>query len=604
MKLHPVIARLQKNLTFKKFLVWRVKHIPNKHFIHFVSILVGILSGLLAAAMKNVTFYFKDFITNTNFSYRFIPYLIFPIIGVILTRLVVLYIIRKPVNHGIPVVLYALSKRKGFMPAYQMFSSILTAPITIGFGGSAGLEGPTVSGGASIASNLSRLLHLNQATRNLLIGCAAAGAMSSIFKAPIAAIIFAIEVFSLDLTLISLLPLLFASVSSLLTTYFFFGSTMVIPFEFKNSFNLDHITLYMLLGVVGGLGSVYFTKVYLWIEKFFEVKLKSVQRVIFGSLSLGLLILTVPALYGEGFETTNSLLREDHMAVISNSFLLTNVNNIWAIIFMLLGLVFLKVIATSLTFGSGGKGGVFSPALFMGSVLGYVFGKIINLFNITETPVTVSNFTLVGMAGMISGILHAPLTAIFLIAELTGGYTLFLPLMLTASLSFAISKYYIPTTVYTTDLARRDALPTHDKDDTVLTLMKLDNLIEKNFSILNPSMSLGTMLKEGVAKSKRNLFPVLNEKNALLGIILLDDVREFMFDTALHETIFVRSLMHSPPDVIHYKKDNMKVIMRKFQNSNAWNLPVLIDGTFLGFVSKSKLLSVYRKELIRVSEPI
>ena len=490
------------------------------------------------------------------------------------------------------------------MPAYQIFASIFTAPITIGFGGSAGLEGPTVSGGASIASNLSRLLHLNQATRSLLIGCAAAGAMSAIFKAPIAAIIFAVEVFSLDLTLASLLPLLFASISALLTTYFFFGSTQLLPFILKDTFDLSHIGYYMLLGVIAGLGSVYFTKVYLWIEHFFEVRLKGYERLLFGGVCLSILIVLIPPLYGEGFETINNLLRENYIAAIGTSFLIQDFDHTWTVIFLLLGLVFFKVIATSLTFGAGGKGGVFAPALFMGSALGHAFAKIINAIGITNTPISVSNFTLVGMAGLIAGVLHAPLTAIFLIAELTGGYALFLPLMITSSLAFAISKYYVSTTVYTTDLVKKDALLTHDKDDTILTLMQLDKLIEKNFCILSPEMTLGTMLVEGVAKSKRNLFPVLNEENDLLGIVLLDNIREFMFDATLYESVYVRSLMHSPPNVINYKKDNMKVIMRKFQDSSAWNLPVLKDGKFMGFVSKSKLLSVYRRELIRVSDPL
>ena len=596
--------RLEGNLILKKFLIWRIKHIPNKQFIHFVSILVGVLSGLLAATMKNTTYFFQQLVTSVNIEYQSLFYFIFPIIGILLTRAIIRYGIKKPVNHGIPDVLYALSKRKGIMPAYQMFASLFTAPITIGFGGSTGLEGPTVSGGAGIASNLSRFLHLNQATRSLLIGCAAAGAISAIFKAPIAAIIFAVEVFSLDLTLASLLPLLFASISALLTTYFFFGSTQLLPFELKDVFNLNHFGYYMIFGVVAGLGSVYFTKIYLWIEHFFEVQLEGYQRVLFGGICLSILIVLIPPLYGEGFETINNLLREDYIAAIGTSIFIEDFDQTWTVIFLLLGLVFFKVIATSLTFGAGGKGGVFAPSLFMGSALGHVFAKIVNALGVTSIPISVSNFTLVGMAGMIAGILHAPLTAIFLIAELTGGYALFLPLMITASLAFAISKYLVPTTIYTTALVKKDALLTHHKDDTILTLMQLDKLIEKNFCVLSPAMTLGAMLTEGVAKSKRNLFPVLNEEEALLGIVLLDDVREFMFDSTLHETVYVRSLMHSPPNVIHYEKDNMKVIMRKFQDSSAWNLPVLKEGKFLGFVSKSKLLSVYRRELIRVSDPL
>ena len=592
--------RLEGNLILKKFLIWRIKHIPNKQFIHFVSILVGVLSGLLAATMKNTTYFFQQLVTSVNIEYQSLFYFIFPIIGILLTRAIIRYGIKKPVNHGIPGVLYALSKRKGILPAYQMFASLFTAPITIGFGGSTGLEGPTISGGAGIASNVSRLLHLNQATRSLLIGCAAAAAISAIFKAPIAAIIFAIEVFSLDLTLASMLPLLLASLSAIITSRFFFGSDVLLSFKIEDAFVIADIPFFIILGVIGGGVSIYFTETYERIQAFFDKIASPVKRLLVGGIGLGILVYFIPPLYGEGFEVINNLLSGDNIEALQNNFMHLDLTNVWVVILLLFGLVIFKIIASAFTFGAGGVGGIFAPTLFMGSVMGNCVAKIINTTGISN--VSESNFTLVGMAGLMAGVLHAPLTAIFLIAELTGGYDLFIPLMLTAAISYSIAKYAHPYSVYAMQLGRKGELITHNKDHAVLTLMEINTVIENNFVSVYSEMNLEEMIKHAVVKSNRNIFPVIRkEDDKLTGIILLDDLRPIMFDRSLYKTVFARDVMQNPPEVIIIGKDKMTDIMKKFKESGAWNLPVVKEGKYIGFISKSKLLTAYRNKLIEVT---
>lgn len=584
----------------KRILVWRAKYITNRQFIYILSVIVGITSGIGAVLLKNATHFIQHALEGklvANYHHAF--YFLSPILGFFLVYLCVKYIIRNKVSHGIPSTLYAIAKRKGFMKRYQMFGSLITAPITVGFGGSVGLEGPTVATGAAISSNLSRFFHLDQTTRNLLISCAAAGALSSIFKAPIAAIVFAIEVFSLDLTIASMLPLLLASLSAIITSYFFFGDDVLLPFTLEDKFVISDVPFYMALGVVSALISMYYTEVYDRIQQFFD-KIKSpIKRLLIGGLSIGFLVYFIPPLYGEGFDVINHLMAGHPEKALSTNFLHLDLENVWVIIALLGGLVFFKVIAGSLTFGAGGVGGIFAPTLFMGSIMGNCFAKIINATGLVSSPVSESNFTLIGMAGLMAGVLHAPLTAIFLIAEVTGGYELFVPLMITATLSFGITKYFYPHSVYTMELGRKGELLTHDKDHAVLTLMDIDTVIETNFIPLKQNMTLGDVVHSAIVKSNRNIFPVLDKKGrALKGILLLDDIRDVMFKQELYKTLKVENFMQSVPEVIEYEKDNMQAVMDKFQLSGAWNLPIVKEGKYIGFVSKSKLLTAYRKKLI------
>ncbi|MGY0390930.1 chloride channel protein [Bizionia sp. KMM 8389] len=588
---------------FKRFLIWRAKHISNKQFVYLLSILIGFTSGVGAVILKNLTHYIQHLLEgNLVRYYHNAFYFVFPIIGFTLVFFIMKYVLRHKVSHGIPSTLYAIAKRKGIIKRYQMIGSFLTAPITVGFGGSVGLEGPTVATGAAISSNISKLFHVNQQTKTLLIGCAAAGALSSIFKAPVAAIIFAIEVFSLDLTIASMLPLLLASLSAIFTSYFFFGSDILLPFDIQGEFSISDVPFYIILGVFAGLISMYFTEVYERIQKYFDRLKADWQRILVGGFAIGILIYFIPPLYGEGFDVMNDLIAGNPEKALANNFLHLDVTNIWVVITLLAGLVFFKIIASAITFGAGGVGGIFAPTLFMGSMMGNSIAKIINHCGL-GFQVSESNFTLVGMAGVLSGVLHAPLTAIFLIAELTGGYDLFIPLMITATISFSLTKYFYPHSVYTMELGRKGDLITHDKDHAVLTLMDINSVIETNFIHISPEMNLGEMVHKAVVKSNRNIFPVIDTKTKMLvGIILLDDIRPIMFDQSLYDNVMAKEVMQNPPAIIDMENDKMTTIMKKFQDSNAWNLPVIRQGRYIGFISKSKLLTAYRRKLINITQ--
>ena len=592
----------QKKTLLTRFLIWRLKHISHRQFIFIVSIVVGFMAGIGAVLLKNLTHFIQSLLEGRLVKdYHAAFYFIFPVIGLTLVYLFIRYVLRNKVSHGIPSTLFAISKKKGIMKRFQMFGSLIAAPITVGFGGSVGLEGPTVATGAAFSSNLSRLLHLNQATRTLLIGCAAAGAMSSIFKAPIAAIIFAVEVFSLDLTLASLIPLLLASVSAIITSYFFFGNDILLPFSIEDKFVLKDIPFYILLGTIAGFVSIYFTEMYDRIQKLFDKINSPIKRLIIGGIGIGVLVYFIPPLYGEGFDVMNNLVQGNPEKALENNFLHLDLTNTWVIIGLLGGLVFFKVIASSLTFGAGGVGGIFAPTLFMGSIMGYTVAKILNQLGISST-ISESNFTLVGMTGLMAGVLHAPLTAIFLIAEVTGGYELFIPLMITAAISFSITKYFLPHSVYTMELGRRGELITHNKDHAVLTLMDIKSVVEQNFISINPEMTLGEIVHQAVVKSNRNIFPVVHkETNILEGVLLLDDLRPVMFDQSLYEEIKARDVMQNPLAIIDLEKDKMTDVMKKFQDTGAWNLPVVSNNSYFGFVSKSKLLTTYRRKLIDFS---
>ncbi|WP_417557484.1 chloride channel protein [Mesoflavibacter zeaxanthinifaciens] len=592
---------MPKQSLLKRFFIWRLKHISEKTFTYILSGLVGLLAGLAAVTLRNITFTIEGALDNLAVFSKNQVYFILPVIGLFLVYLFVKYISKKNIEHAIPSILFKLSKRSGLIDRSKIYIPLITAPLTVGFGGSVGLLGPAIASGSAISSNLGRLFHVNQQTRTLLIGCAAAGAISSIFKSPIAAIIFAVEVFSLDLTFASLLPLLIASVSSVLTSYFFLGDDLLFNFNFSDKFQIKDTLFYVVLGIGTGFASIYFTKMYFFILQFFERFKTKLLKLIVGGLAIGGMLFLIPPLYGEGFGFINNLLAGDHLSALGTTPFDAFKDNIWVVIALLFGITIFKAIAMTTTFAAGGAGGIFIPTMVMGSALGNVVAKVINNlglgFYVSET-----NFTLIGMAGLIAGVLHAPLTAIFLIAEITGGYELFIPLMIAVSMSFIIKKNAFDYTIYTRELALKGELLTHDKDQSVLTLMTLDSVIETNFIALNPKMTLGEMLHKGVAKSTRNLFPVIKKDKTLVGIILLDDVREIMFNQTLYDTTFVEDLMHNAPDIIDYKNDSMKNVMTKFQNSNAWNLPVVKDHKYIGFVSKSKLLTAYRRQLINFTK--
>jgi len=596
MALRPII---------KRFHIWRYKNISLKNFVYLLSIVVGLLAGLAAVSLKNITYAIQSTLEHGIIFSQNQLYFILPILGLLFVYLLNKYVFKKKIEmatpsfikRAIPSVLYAMLRQKGFIHYKYIYYPLIAAPLTVGFGGSVGLLGPTITSGSAISSNLSRILHIDRKTRTLLIACASAGAMASMFKSPIAAIVFAVEVFSLDLTFASLLPLLIASISSVLTSYFFLGDDLLFNFNVSHKFTINDTIFYILLGLGTGIASLYFTKIYFAIYTFFERFKTRFLKLVVGGFAIGVMLYAIPPLYGEGLSFTKDLFNGDYLHALGSNPFENYLDNIWVVIALLIGFTVFKVIAMTTTFAAGGVGGIVVPTMVMGSALGNVVAKIINNlglgFNVSE-----ANFTLVGMAGLIAGVIHAPLTAIFLIAEITGGYILFVPLMITVAISYLITKTYMPHTIYTRELAERGDLLTHDKDQNVLTFMKLESVIERDFVKLKPDMTMGEMLHNGVAKSQRNLFPVTNSDDEFLGIILLDDIREFMFDQSLYVSTNVELYMHNPPDLIEFDKDSMKVVMDKFQRSGAWNLPVIKEGKYYGFVSKSKLLTAYRRHLI------
>ncbi|TCP23868.1 CIC family chloride channel protein [Tenacibaculum skagerrakense] len=587
---------LSKN-TLKRILIWRYKNVSERQFIYILSLLVGFLAGLGTLVLKNLTYFFHWVLEgNLIEDYHYSLYFLFPIIGLLIVNGIKKYVLKREIGHGISTTLEAISKKNGIIKQYKIYASIITAPITVGFGGSVGLQGPAVSTGAALGSGIAQLFHMNTKTRMLLIGCAAAGAMASMFQAPIAAIIFAIEVFSLDMAFVSLIPLLLASVSAIITSYFFLGHDVLFSVKIKEVFEIRDLAFYIVLAIVTGFASVYFSKIYFIIINFFNRFKKTSHKLFWSLITIGLLLLLIPPLYGEGYSIINNLLLNNAPEALKDLPYEFDKTNVWTIIIFLLLIGVFKVVAMTTTFAAGGVGGIFIPTLVMGSILGNVIAKTINAlgFSVSET-----NFTLIGMSGLMAGVLHAPLTAIFLIAEITGGYELFVPLMLVAAVSYSITTYFVSNSIYTVELAEKGELITHDKDKNVMMMMDIKKIIEKNFVRISLDMSLRQMLVSAVTKSKRNIFPVLNEKKEFLGIVLLDDIRPIMFDQKLYDELTVSDFMKSAPAVI-FDTDSIEQIMQKFKESGAWNLPIVKeDGTYIGFISKSKLLSAYRTKLLQ-----
>ncbi|UCH14477.1 MAG: chloride channel protein [Bacteroidales bacterium] len=583
--------------ALERFINWRKNNISDREFILILSVIVGLASGLSAVVIKNLVHIIQVYLADIAARNSDYLYIFYPLIGILITVLFIKYINRKPVTHGVPNVLFSISKRNGIIRRHNLYSSVISSAITVGFGGSVGLEGPTVATGAAIGSNIGRLLHLNYKQIILLLSCACAGAMSAIFKAPIAAIVFAIEVIMFDLTMAAIVPLLISSATAALTSYLFLGQNVLYAFEIQEKFHLNDLGYYILLGVFTGFLSVYFTKINMLITGLFDKLKNTFSKLFIGGIVLGLLIFLIPSLYGEGYSVINNSLHGDFTHLFHNTFY-ENLNQSFLLIIIFFTLVMLlKVVATSITFESGGVGGFFAPALFTGVNAGLFFAKFLNNLGLS---ISESNFALVGMAGLIAGVIHAPLTAIFLIAEITGGYELFMPLMIVAAISYATVKLFTPNSVYTIQLARRGELMTHHKDKTVLMMLDVKKLIETDFNKLHPNNTLGDLIKI-ITHAHRNIFPVVEKDDTFRGIVKMDDIRHIMFNHEMYEHVYVRDLMFMPQYVID-PKDTMEEIARKFQISERYNIAVIEKGKYLGFVSRAKLFSTYRKMLSDFSE--
>ena len=587
-----------ENGWFYKFLVWRANNIKEKHFVLIVSFLVGICTAASAIILKNLI-HFIQHVLSVNFAADQVNYLylLYPVLGILLAGLFVKYIVRDDISHGVTKILYAISQRKSRIKPHNMWTSIVASSVTIGFGGSVGAEAPIVLTGAAIGSNLGRLFKMEQKTLMLLVGCGAAGAIAGIFKAPIAGLVFVIEVLMLDLTMTSVLPLLITSVTAATVSYIFTGTEAMFKFSQTEAFVIERIPYVILLGIFCGLISLYFTRVMNWIEgEYRRYGTTYWRKFMMGGIMLSLLIFIFPPLYGEGYDTIGLLLNGQFAGLMDNS-MFYPLNDSYFGIVIFLGLILLtKVFASSATNGGGGCGGIFAPSLYLGCIAGFIFAHICNYFPFTMY-LSEKNFALLGMAGIMSGVMHAPLTGVFLIAELTGGYDLFLPLMIVSIGSYITILMFEPHSIYSMRLAQKGELLTHHKDKAVLTLLSADNVIERDFQVVSPEMTLGDMVKV-IARSSRNTFPVVDDRGILLGIVLLDNIRNIMFRPELYNRFHVSKFMVSAPAKIVVNTP-MDQIMQIFDDTKAWKLPVVDEtGRYMGFMSKSKIFNSYREVLV------
>ena len=579
----------------ERFIIWREKHISQKHFILILSFVVGVLSAMAAFALKHLIHFIQHLLTGNFDAQTFNGlYLVYPVIGILITGLFIRKVVRDDISHGVTKVLYAISCRKGKIRSHNTWSSLIASGITIGFGGSVGAESPIVMTGSAIGSNLGKLFKMEKKVMMLLIGCGAAGAVSGIFKAPIAGLVFTIEVLMIDLTMSSLLPLLISSVTAATLSYLLWGTDATFEFHMQDAFDLARVPYVILLGVICGLISLYFTVVTTAIEKQFKKLSNPYYKLAIGGTILSVLIFLFPPLYGEGYETINHLINGDSQNIIlENSLFYGHAKYLLLYMFFI---VLFKAFASTVTNCAGGCGGIFAPSLFLGCVAGYLFATLCNLSD-WGVPVSDKNFALFGMAALMSGVFHAPLTGVFLIAELTGGYALFLPLMIVSVSSYLTVKVFHSNNIYAIRLAQRGELITHHKDQAVLTILKVADVIERDFMKVSPDMDLHA-LTSVVAKTRRNIFPVVDSGNRLVGILYLDDIRHIMFRQELYHRYNVAVLMRPVPDRLSVEEP-MESVMRKFEETAAWNLPVEdITGEYIGFISKSAIFTAYRKTLL------
>lgn len=584
-----------------RFLVWRERHIKEKNFVLLLALVIGVLCGFAALALKSLIHAIAGVLTshvavNTG---NYI-YLIFPLIGIIIAGLFVRYIVKDNISHGVTRVLHAISQKKSRLKAHNMYSSIVASSVTIGFGGSVGAEGPIVYTGAAIGSNLGQWFRMSPRVLMILVGCGAAAGIAGIFKAPIAGLLFTIEVLMLDLTAVSVMPLLIASITGATVAYVFTGYNVEFSFEQTEMFLAKRIPFVIALGVFTGLVSLYFTKVMNMMENFFKKKLATpLKKTAFGGIVLAVLVFLFPPLYGEGYEAINGLLAGDPSSIVNGSLFYSEGHDTSFIILFIALIVLTKVFATSATNGAGGVGGTFAPSLYVGCMAGFLFAFTVNSLGF-DIGLSNKNFALMGMAGVMAGVMHAPLMAIFLTAEMTGGYDLFLPLLIVSTISFVTIRAFTPYSIYTMRLAQRGELLTHHKDKAVLTLLKMDSVIETDFLTVKPEWNLKQMV-DVISQSNRNLFPVVSDKNELLGVVLLDDIRNIMFRPDLYKRMKVSRFMSIPPAKIEVGQ-SMDQVMKMFDDTGAWNLPVVEQGRYVGFVSKSKIFNSYRRVLRHYSD--
>ena len=580
---------------------WRRRHFSDNSFVLLISFLVGIFTALAGLLLKWLIAQIEHLLTQefvvTGANWL---YLVYPVIGIWLTMLFIKYVVRDDIGHGVTKILFAIARKQSRIKPHNTWSSIAASAITIGFGGSVGAEAPIVLTGSAIGSSLGQLCRLSNKYMMLLVGCGAAGAVAGIFKAPIAGLVFVLEVLMIDLTMTSLLPLLVTSVTAAGLTFAISGTNPIFEFHLQDAFTVNRIPAYLALGIVCGLVALYFTRTMNMLEGVFRKLQGRYKKFVLGAVMLSLLIYLFPSLYGEGYDLITLLLngngQSDWNTAMDRSLFYGSDH---LLIYLFLIVVF-KVFASTATNGGGGCGGIFAPSLFLGCICGFIFCRLWNTYDLLGIDIPERNFAMLGMCGLMSGVMHAPLTGIFLIAELTGGYALFMPLMIVATGSYLTIKYFEPHSIYAMRLAQRGELLTHHTDKSILTLMSMDSVIQHYDQVLYPDMNLGDVASQ-VSNSRNHVFPVVNRQMQFVGAVYLDDIRHLVFRTELYRDFDVSGLMKQPEALLSVN-DTMDVVVGAFDRTGAWTLPVVDDeGVFVGFIRKSTVLTVYRQMLADLS---
>lgn len=577
-----------------KLIAWRIANISERNFLYILSLIIGTFSGLAALILKNLIHLVAEKLTYLfavdGISYL---YLVYPLIGVFLTVLFVRFVIKDDIGHGVSKILYAISQKSSRIKPHNTYSSMIASSLTIGLGGSVGAEAPIVLTGASIGSNLARIFKLNYKYVTLMVGCGTAGAIAGIFNAPVAGIVFTLEVIMIDLTMAYLVPLLISAISATVLSYFFMGEGVLLRFSNVTPFQINNIGFYIVLGIFVGFLGLFFTRATMYIEKQFATVKNWAVKLIIGGVILGILVFLFPPLRGEGYTSIISIFNGKGSDLLNDSLFSGLKDNNYVVLLVLAGILLFKVLAMTSTTASGGIGGIFAPTLFMGTVAGYFMARLVNSFYNFGLPE--DNFALAGMAGMMAAVMHAPLTGIFLTAEITRGYDLFIPLLITSTVAYVTIMRFEPHSVYTKRLAQRGELITHHKDKAVLSLMDVRKLIETDFETLSPDALLKDLVK-AISKSSRNLFPVVDADGYLKGMVKMSEVKNLIFEPELYETVKVKDLMYMPEHFIS-PTDSMEKVAEKFETSGRYNLAVIEDGKYLGFISRAVAFSKYRKTL-------
>jgi CIC family chloride channel protein len=592
--------RIQTKLLIYHFTKQRHKYISDKNFLIIAAMWVGVLAGFAAVVLKTIVHFLQHNLeSGFNVRYENYFYLIYPLIGILLSVLYVKLMHPKTVfDKGLSSIIYAINKKFSNIELHKTYSHVITSALTVGFGGSAGLEAPIAVTGSALGSNTAKNLLLSKADRTLLLASGAAAGISAIFDSPIAGVVFAFEVLLTEVSIPAFIPLLIASATGAVISKLFNSSPL---FQLAtDSWNMEAIPFYLLLGGLCGFVSTYMIRSTLKMESFLNKRKNPYSKAIWGGITLGVLIFVFPPLYGEGYGITNKLMSGEYQSLFNNSLFFAYKDSTWFVLGFTAMLILVKVFAASITVGSGGNGGIFGPSLFTGSLLGFLFSHAVNFSNITV--LNEKNFIAVAMGGLISGVLHAPLTGIFLIAEITGGYALFIPLMMVSATSYFITRYYESNSIYTKTLIERGFI-IKDKDTALLSELNISDMIERDFSILNPNQTLRELVAI-LSKSSRNIFPVVNKKNQLVGIVTLADIREVMFKQKMYDTIYVKDLM-SVPKITILETERVDEVMRYFEEFEIWYIPVVeTDNLYAGFISKTVILHQYRERLIETAEEV